>query len=75
MGGGGAHGVDEAGDLGGGFAAGGEGAEERGEFDVGELAGEDLLHQRAGLVAGESGAAFDDVLEVGLERHWVKRSR
>jgi len=69
MGGGGAHGVDEAGDLGGGFAAGCEGAEEGCDLDVGELAGEDLLHEGVCLLAGEGGAAFDDLFEMRLERH------
>ena len=74
-GGGGAHGFDEAGDLGGGFTAGGEGSEEGGDFDVGELAGEDLLHEVAGVFAGERGAAFDEALEMGLEGHSFKGSR
>ena len=34
-----------------------------------------LLHESAGFFAGEGAAAFDDVLEVGLERHRLKRSR
>ncbi len=74
-GGGGTHGVDEAGDLGGGFAAGCEGCEEGRDLDVGVLASENLLHQGAVFFTGEGGAAFDDLLEVGLERHWLKRSR
>jgi len=69
IGGGGAHGIDEAGDLGGGFAAGCEGAEEGGDLDVGELAGENLLHEGACFLSGESGAAFDDLFEMRLERH------
>ena len=68
-GGGGAHGFDEAGDLGGCFTAGGEGSEEGGDFDIGELAGEDQLHEVAGVFAGKRGAAFDEVLEMGLEGH------
>ncbi|MCU1226934.1 MAG: hypothetical protein JWQ42_5027 [Edaphobacter sp.] len=71
----GAHGIDEACDLGGGFATCGQSTEEGGDFDVGELAGEDLLHEGAGLLAGEGRAAFDKVLEVRLEGHFFKRSR
>lgn len=69
MDGGAAHGIDEAGDLGGGFAACCKSAEEGGDLDVGELAGEDLLHEGACFVACEGGAAFDDLLEMRLERH------
>jgi len=69
VGGGVAHGVDETGDLGGGFAACGKGSEEGGDLDVGEFAGEDGVHEGAGLLPGERAAAFDEVLEVGLERH------
>ena len=74
-GGGGAHGVDETCDLSGGFPTGCERAEEGGDLDVGELAGEDLLHEGAGVCADEGGAAFGDLLEVGLGRHRLKRSR
>ena len=68
-GGGGAHGVDEAGEFGGMLGAAAEGTEERGEFDLGGLAGEDGLHERASLVAAEGCSLFHQALEVGLERH------
>jgi hypothetical protein len=69
------HGVDKAGDLGGGFAAGGEGAEESGEFDLGGFSAEDGVEELGGFGAGEGLVAFDDSFEVGLEGHWLKRSR
>jgi hypothetical protein len=34
-----------------------------------------LLHEFAGLFAGEGGAGFDDLLQMGLDGHWVKGSR
>jgi hypothetical protein len=71
----GAHGIDEACDLGGGLATCSEGTEEGGDLDVGKLAGEDRLHEGACLLAGEGRAAFDKVLEVRLEGHLFKRSR
>ncbi len=73
--GGSSHGVDKAGNFGGGFTAGGESPEEGGDLDVGELAGEDAFHEFARLYAGENGAAFDDQFEVRLERHCLKGSR
>ncbi len=69
MGGGFAHGVDETGDLGWSFAAGGEGSKEGGDLDVGELAVEDSLHEGASFFTGEGAAAFDEVFEVRLEGH------
>jgi len=71
-GGGDAHCVDEAGDLSGGFAAGCEGAEKGCDFDVGEVTGKNLLHERARFFSGEDGAAFNDLLEVVMERHLPK---
>ena len=65
-GGGGTHGVDEAGDFGGGGAASGERAEESGEFEVGGFAAEDGLEKLGGVGAGEVLVAFDDSFEVGL---------
>lgn len=70
-----AHDVDEASDFGGGFATGGECAEESRDFDLVERAGEDLEHEGAGLFAGEGRAVFEDLLEMGLVRHQLKRSR
>ena len=70
MGGGGAHGVDEAGDLFGGFAAGGEGGEESGDVEIGGLGAEDGLEDFGGFGAGEGFAVLDNALKVGLERHF-----
>ena len=66
---GGAHRVDEAGDLGGGFATGCKRSEQRGELEVAELAGEDLLHERPSVFAGETFAGLHDALEVGMCSH------
>ena len=67
--GGGAHGVDEAGDLGGGGAADGEGAEEGGELKLGGFAAKDGAEKRGGFVARQGLAVFDDSLEPGLKGH------
>ena len=59
----------EAGDFGGGFAAGGQGAEQGGEFDVAGLAGEDALHERGGFGKREGFALFEDAAEMVLDGH------
>jgi hypothetical protein len=33
------------------------------------------LEEFCGVGAGEGFAAFDDSFEIGLEGHWIKRSR
>ena len=67
--GGGTHGVDEAGDLGGVFAAGCERAEEGGDVEVGGFTAEDGVKELGGFGSGESLVAFDDSAEVRLQGH------
>ena len=71
--GGGAHGVDEAGDLAGSFAAAGcEGAEDAGELDGvragGEISfrmgSEDRFQQGAGILARENLTLLDDAVQI-----------
>ena len=66
--GGGAHGFHKAGELSGSLAAGGDCAQQRGEFNIRELAGENLLHQVARLLAVEDDAIFEDAFQIRL-RH------
>ena len=81
--GGGTHGVDEAGDLGGGFTAQGERTEQGGEQHgaraagavCGGVAGEDLFEQSAGIGAREGLAPLYDAVHVIMQGHEGKGIR
>ena len=64
----GAEHVDEAGDLGGSFAAGGEGSEKCGNLEFGRLLGEDEVEEGGSLGAGEGLFALDDALQGVVDR-------
>src|SRR6201987_6193736 len=72
---GGTHGVNDAGDLFGGFAAGCEGGEECGDVEVGGFAMEDGLKGFGGCGAGEAFAVFDDPLDLIFLGHCCYGSR
>jgi hypothetical protein len=82
----GAHGVDEAGELGGGFAAGRQRAEESGDLELGSFTLQDGLEEVAGLGPVERLLVFEDGSQMrgkgqmrhdglrGLPVRWVARS-
>ena len=59
----GAEHIDEAGDLGGSFTAGGQRSEQSGDMQIGRLFGQDGMEEGRGLRAGKRLSALDDVLE------------
>jgi hypothetical protein len=63
-----AHHLNEAGEFGGLFAAGGEDSDERSNFDLGHFASENFSEDLGGLLAGHSRAIFSEGLEEVFDR-------
>ena len=73
MGGALAHDLNEAGELGGLFAAGGEDSDKSGDLDLGHIASEDFSEDVGGLFAGHGRAIFGESLEEVFDRGHTPR--